>query len=60
MTNPIKTKYRKPFIGTKKIKTNFSLARSFGIGGDLLAIYCGECYGCEGCYLPPGCDVKSC
>ena len=60
-----KVRYFPPKIKIGKISINLFLNRlSNEWEGDLFAIYCGQCIhsqdGCPGCYLPPGCDYKSC
>lgn len=55
-----KQKFFSPKIKTRKIKINFFQKTKLNIGEDLLADYCGQCSQCKGCYLPPGCDLKSC
>ena len=53
--------YKKPIIKEKKINLNYFLKSKFDLGGDeFLAIYCGQCLTCKGCFLPWGCDEKSC
>lgn len=59
--NQNKKKYLKP-----KIKKNFiNIKYNFNYNpSDLFATYCGQCSasrdGCPNCFLPPGCNTKSC
>lgn len=61
MKTKIRDRYKKPKIKAEQVRINFFSSSFRTTGGDLLAMYCGQCSRCEGCDVGgPPCDVKSC